>query len=251
VERTWLAEELLEKLGDEKCRFLLITGEPGAGKTSFAAWLAHRCPDWPRYFIRRDSRTPFKSGDARSLLLALGFQLAALRPALFQSRQLQVVVQQRIDTVTAGGEMVGVRVRELKASPFYQLSVHIQQDVHTIAGNVIGMLADQAVVGDRQLSVADLQHMALLDPAVALLREDPGARIVILIDALDELRFSSEGKSVVDWLADCPELPGNVRIVLLSRPERMLDQFRQKQGPWLKEVRIDPQSDTVRADLLL
>ncbi len=40
VERTWLAEQVEEALADPNCRFLLLTAEPGAGKTAFLAWLA-------------------------------------------------------------------------------------------------------------------------------------------------------------------------------------------------------------------
>lgn len=45
-------------LNDPACRFLLLTADPGAGKTALRAWLAHQNPAWLRYFIRRDSRTP-------------------------------------------------------------------------------------------------------------------------------------------------------------------------------------------------
>jgi hypothetical protein len=58
VERFWLAQRVEELLADPGCRFLLLSAEPGAGKTTFMAWLADRNPDWPRYFIRRDSKTP-------------------------------------------------------------------------------------------------------------------------------------------------------------------------------------------------
>src|SRR5437016_1268611 len=64
ITRAWLSERIETQLRDAGCRFLLLKGEPGVGKTAFMAWLARQHPDWPRYFIRRDSRTRLKSADA-------------------------------------------------------------------------------------------------------------------------------------------------------------------------------------------
>src|SRR5262245_30981848 len=51
VERDWIKEQLKSDLDEPNCRFLLITGEPGVGKTVFMAWMAHAHSDWLRYFI--------------------------------------------------------------------------------------------------------------------------------------------------------------------------------------------------------
>jgi hypothetical protein len=40
VERPWLAERVEAALKKGRCRFVLLTAEPGAGKTAFMAWLA-------------------------------------------------------------------------------------------------------------------------------------------------------------------------------------------------------------------
>ena len=54
-------EERLDKPG---CRYVVVVGEPGAGKSGVMAGLAARHCDWMRYFIRRDSITPLSGGDA-------------------------------------------------------------------------------------------------------------------------------------------------------------------------------------------
>ena len=57
VHRQWLANEIEDKLQEPRKRFVLLIGQPGMGKSSIMAQLAHHHPAWPRYFIRRDQRT--------------------------------------------------------------------------------------------------------------------------------------------------------------------------------------------------
>jgi hypothetical protein len=75
VRRDWLAAQLDEKLREPGKRFVLLTAEPGAGKSVFMAQLAHDHPDWLRYFIRATSALLSDVSD-KSLLLRIGYQLA-------------------------------------------------------------------------------------------------------------------------------------------------------------------------------
>ena len=250
VERPWLAAVIGKKLADPGCRFLLLTGEPGSGKTAIMAWLARRNRDWPRYFIRRDSQVPLNSGDARSLVFALGHQLAALRPDLFHPNKLEVVVRQHVGEITAGGRTVGISVEDLEVSPFYATALLVEQEAGLVAGELAGISVGRLVMEPRLLELANLQHLALLDPAELLLREEPDVHLVILVDALDELRYQTGAESALDWLSACPVLPANVRFLLTSRPdERLLELFRARQREWLLEVAIDADPDEVEADL--
>jgi hypothetical protein len=138
VERSWLAAQVEAELADSSCRFLLLTAEPGAGKTVLTAWLADQHKSWPRYFIRRDSRTPLSSGDARSLLFAIGHQLATIRPNLFHVDKLEIVVKQRIDTLARGGRAVGISVDDLYVSPFYKTALRVEQHARVVAGELEG-----------------------------------------------------------------------------------------------------------------
>jgi tetratricopeptide (TPR) repeat protein len=235
----WLAERVQAKLDDADCRFLLLTAEPGAGKTAFMTWLARRYPDCPRYFIRRDQRTPLGDVGARSLLLQIGCQLAATQPDLFTREQVEVAVEQRIGTVAETGQAIGAQVERIISSPFYQAVMQIQQQVKELKGNVIGIRVGEWITDPRLIPVDDLQYMALIDPALAMLQTHPDGRIVILIDALDELRYRPSQDTLLAWLATCPELPPNVRLVLSSRPdETLLTRFREAQQHWLRELNI-------------
>ena len=257
VRRDWLAASLDAQLADPECRFVLLTAEPGAGKSAFLAQLAADHPDWPVYFIRRDQRTAFEGAGARSLLLRVGFQLAALHPELYSLEQVRLEVEQRLGHVEGQG-VVGVEVERLIASPFHKTLIRVTQDIQTAGAPVAGIRIEEWVATPRLISLDDLQNLALLDPARAFARQRPDARIVILIDALDELRYQKPGEQrdqqpdegLLAWLESLPELPDIIRIVMTSRPaDAMLALLRQKQRPYLRELTISATDQLVKGDL--
>jgi WD40 repeat protein len=251
VARDWAAERIDAALGAPECRVVLVVGEPGAGKTGLLAWLARRHPEWLRYFIRRDQQSPLTSGDARSFLIAVGHQLAARRPQSFRLDRLEVVVRQEVGSVAAGGRAVGVHAKDLIASPFYATAIMVDQTVRELGGDLVGVEADRVVADPWLLEVETLQRLALVGPAGVLSDLDPDERVVVLVDAVDELRYrpgSSEG-SILDWLATCP-LPPNLRIVVASRPDdRLLARLRAARPGELRELVLDPDALETRRDL--
>lgn len=249
VERKWLVSRIEHALNDSSCRFVLVTGQPGIGKTTLMAELARQYPDSLRYFLRVDNRTPYRSGSAQSFLMSIGLQLALRRRELFRPEVLDGVVRQRVATIQSGGTVIGIKARDWIISPFYQATHTIDQKVDTVAGTLIGMDVGRLVTHRRLIDPANLQFLALIDPARALWQTDPTAQILILVDALDELHNNSKQESIVDWLARCAELPPNVRFVLTSRDDPFLEFFKQRQGHWLELEKISLSSDNVRQDL--
>jgi hypothetical protein len=250
LRRDWLAEALDEKLREPGRRFVLLTAEPGAGKSVFMAQLAHDHPEWLRYFIRRDQREVLADVSDKSFLLRVGYQLAARRPELFSQEALRLSVVQRIGEVGEQAEVVGAEVKRLTASPFYQKVLEIEQQVRLNRGKVVGLRVEELVVESRLLQVEDLLHLALIDPARALRRADPKQQIVILIDALDEISYHTTAENILAWLTNCPELPNNIRFVLTSRPpDELLNLFRNKQANRLTELAIAENDAHVKQDI--
>jgi WD40 repeat protein len=253
VARNWLVTRVQEALEEKDVRFVLLTGEPGSGKSGLMAHLARLHADWSRYFIRRDSVTALEGGDARRFMFSVGYQLARLRPSLFDPRRLDVVVKLRASRIGPGGRAVGIEMGDLRASPFYQESLRVSAEVDQVEGDLVGISARNVTLEPRLLDLSNLQYLALLDPAQALIDENPQARIVVLVDALDEVRYGARGENVVSWLAACPELPANVRFVVTSRPDPSLASFRQAKAAELVELAIDiekaEQRDRIREDL--
>ncbi len=250
LRRDWLAKQLDEKLQESGKRFVLLTAEPGAGKSAFMAQLAHDHSDWLRYFIRRDQREVLEGVSDKSLLLRIGYQLAARHPELFSQEQLRVSVTQRIGQVADGGEAVGAVVERLTASPFYRKILEIEQHVRVDQGKVIGLRVEELVIEPRLLQAEDLLHLALIDPAQALARLDPGKQLVILVDALDEIRYHQTAENILAWLTHCRDLPENIRFVLSSRPpDEALRSFCEKQVSRLTQLPIAESDPDVQRDI--
>ncbi len=247
VGRQWLNDQIVTALDEPGCRYLLLTGEPGAGKTVIAASLARQHPGWLRYFIRRNSWTALSGGDIRSFLFSIGHQLAAKKPTLFQPAKLEIVVNQRVEAIESTGQVVGIRIDDLQVSPFFQTALRVTQDVGEVEGLLTGIAVKEAHLEPRLLDPDNLQYLALFDPAKVLSTEGSTDRVVVLIDGLDELSGDS---SLLDWLANSPELPDNVRFVLISRPHSSLHLLTSRRAKSLVHLRIEPTQLEVRNDLI-
>jgi hypothetical protein len=70
LHRKRLADEIQEAIQQDLCQFVLITETPLTGKSTIMAQLALDNPDWLRYFIRRDQRSPRVIQDTLFLLQA-------------------------------------------------------------------------------------------------------------------------------------------------------------------------------------
>lgn len=251
IRRQWLADEVTEQMAKPGCHFVLLTAEPGAGKSGLLAQLADDHRDWPRYLIRRDQRQPLADASARAFLLRIGFQLAAAHPELFRPDQVRISVQQHIGELQEGGSAIAAAVDRIVSSPFYQTILEIGQQVERARGSVVGIHVGEWISDPRVIPISDLEGMALLDPLAALQREQPSTRITVLIDALDEVTGtdSEHGETVLDWLSAAGELPPNLRIIVTSRPNPQVRAFAEKQRDHVQEVQIRAGDKRVDRDL--
>ena len=249
VRRQWWADEIIRQLADPGCTYVVLTAEPGAGKTGLIAQLASDHPRWPRYFLRRDQQQPLADGTAHAVLERIGFQLVAIKPELFLGEPVEVSVDQRIDAVSRDGRVVGAEVDRMVASPFKRAALKIRQDVGLAEGEVVGLRIREWVTELQLLPVPDVAAMALITP---LLRaQDAGDReqIVVVLDALDEVAQIPGGQSILDWLADAPALPANLRVVVTARPSSAVETFVDRQGDRVRMLRFDPADVRVQEEL--
>jgi hypothetical protein len=252
VERGWLWDQIERAMDQPKARYILLCGEPGSGKSSFMAWIAAQHPEWPRYFIRRDQRAPLGDVGIRSFLLQVGFQLAARFPELFDKEQVRITVRSRVETLEPGAESYGAVIESIFASPFYRAVVDVSHQVQVSRGRSAALKIDEWVTDPRLVPQEDLAYMALIDPVCTFARQHPGRRLLILVDALDELRYRpAQGVNLLDWLTDCPELPDPVFFLLASREDRdLLAGLRSRREAALVEIPLDKTSVEMRRDVL-
>jgi hypothetical protein len=264
VGREWLVQEINALLADPTCRFVVLTGGAGTGKTALMAHLAATHPNWPRYFIRRDSRDLLSPGDATIFLLTIGGQLATLYPHLFHPENLEVIVRQQIEDVKTSGEAIGAKIGELHASPFYKVALRVEQEIQLVSGKATGLEIGRLVSEPRLLTMQNLQYLGLLAPARLLMQEHPDTQIVVLVDALDELRYSPADPDVLRALYELPlslsnvnrakrepapanEFPANLRFVVTSRREKFLDRLLGRSD--VRELQLDIAGENNQADL--
>jgi hypothetical protein len=81
VSRDWLVKEVELLLADPNCRFVVLTAEPGAGKSAFAAQFVHEhsADETLVYFIRRDQVARLDDVSAIRFFLRIGLQLRSAR----------------------------------------------------------------------------------------------------------------------------------------------------------------------------
>ena len=243
IRRDTLAKKIRDAIDQENCRFVLLTGAPGTGKSTFMAQLAEENPNWLRYFIRRDQRSPLGDPGSRSFLMQMGFQFAALHPDVFKLDQIRVSVETIVRRVESSGSLVSARIGRILASPFVQMVLEVRTQVEEAGGRVCGLEVGEWVSDPRLLSPNDLAKLALFDTARAL-QEKNGEHLVILVDALDELRYHPHLDSLLDWLEKCGDIPENVRFILSSRGDpALLGGFCRTQNHWLHEISLDQYED--------
>ncbi|MDM0030118.1 AAA family ATPase [Variovorax saccharolyticus] len=207
--RGWVLPELLHWWDADKERMLLLTGDPGTGKSMLLAWLAGfgPGPDAPEeraararlraavhaaHFCRASSRNITPQAFAESMANQLVQALPGFADALVQSLsdRVQIVGSAHAGVAAHGSTVSGVTIGRLE----------------------IGGLGAEAAF-DRTF-VAPLKALP------------PGPPLLLLVDALDEAR-ADDSRTLVDLLSRLDDLPPRVRLLATSRDDpRVLKHYR-------------------------
>jgi WD domain, G-beta repeat len=238
VDRPWLTSAVAAALADPDCRIVLLTGEMGTGKSTFVEGWNARHPASLLYSIRKDSHHRNRSGAANDLLEAIVRHFTGVFPRLFRPQGITISAAQDADEVAAAGSVTGIRIDELIGLPFAPLAIELVQLIGRVSGQVSGIEIGRYVTDPRLLATETLAELALLDPARSA--GDSDQRLIIVIDALDELAAAGEGHaaSIIGWLEDSPAFPPAVRFLISSRPGHHLDTLRQVHAESLREISL-------------
>jgi energy-coupling factor transporter ATP-binding protein EcfA2 len=209
VGRRWVLDEISGWLEMGSERYLVITGEPGSGKTALAAWLAGAGPV-PKDADAATGLARLRGGwDAVHFCVARG-QRGTVDPGQF-ARSLAEQLAQRYDAFAIAAID--------RIAPEVNISVEARENW----GTVIGLKLGRLVIAER--NAQDVYNRAVREPLQELIAQRPDVTVWILVDALDEA-LAAEGTNIVELIAGSGDLPPGVRFLLTTRREpRVLDQF--------------------------
>lgn len=202
VGRVWVLDEVAawQSAGPE--RVLLITGNPGSGKSMLASWLAGGGPppdDAPaaaawQQVVARWSAAHFCVG---------ADQAGSIDPIGFSKRLAAQLAQQ-----FPGYAQALTRAREPGTA------VTVSQKAGTNLGTMVGAYIESFVVNNS--NPHDTFNRLVRDPLAELAKSCPGLAVYILVDALDEA-LAYPAPNIVTLLRGINDLPPGVRLCVTSR----------------------------------
>ncbi|HWQ11222.1 MAG TPA: zinc-ribbon domain-containing protein [Roseiflexaceae bacterium] len=238
VGRQWLRDAVNAFLQAPGPRSLLLLGEPGSGKTTFMADLVRR-RGYVHHFIGKGSRLDL--ADAQEwrnpirFAESLGYQL--LRDYggwIMRWEDWGIQVTQEVRELQ--GLLVGATVNRLTAAhrPADRPLLTVAQEAARFGpgARMIGVF-----VREWRTDIEQVVQQLLITPLRAIAERWPEQQVVLVIDGLDEAaEYSTPANSIVRFLPD-GTLPGNIRLLLASRPGPHLtrDVLQQAQAFWLSE----------------
>lgn len=225
-DRGWLTNLIHQHLADSECRIVLLTGPPGAGKSTIMGHLAEQHDKWLRYFIRRagetDSDAHSHEGGVTSFFTQIGFQLLNLwGEDLFPRPDTNLTGELDVSEVGPGADVAVLRVAEWFTSPFQRQAIRAKLKAGKVYGRAT-VVEIGRLVTDAGMAPMELEDAALGEPLRRLADRHPGDRVVVLLDGLDEVRFRDGATDVARWLSGHQQFPPNLRIVVASRPDNPL-----------------------------
>jgi hypothetical protein len=167
--------------------YFILTGDPGVGKSAFAAHLVRNQPDQFAAYHFCSAR--------------LG---GWINPTAF-SRSVSKQLSLRVDDFAS--KLLGREGVQINAT---QVIGHIS------TGRAVNVLIENLEISGPE----DAFDRLVRAPLVALAASGRSALIVILVDGLDEALAYSGSCTIVDLLSRSRDLPPNLRFVLTSRAER-------------------------------
>jgi hypothetical protein len=212
--REWVFRAVDRWLGDpEAARILLLTGEPGCGKTAIAARLVQFSVDaaTPPDGVKRLkpgflSARHFCSGDHRWI----------------SPHRFSEAVSHQLGRYPEFSEALAESLRPRAGEGKTPAQV-IHQEVRRVEKNgvVIGSIIKNITVGEEVRPEHAFTRL-VLEPLQALSPQEEGHKVVILVDALDEALAHSGKANIVSLLAGAKDLPKGVHFLLTCRNDSSL-----------------------------
>lgn len=212
--RTWMLPRLASWLKQTDERMLILTGEPGTGKSMLTAWLAGAGP------LSADAEARAQLEQIRSLVKAAHFCVAASGSCSPRSFA-ETVANQLTESVPGFGNALAATLKS-------QVRISTVQRVVTAeAGSrVIGVHIERLDLGGLGEELS-FDH-AFREPLRRLYANGYNDLILILVDALDEAATYTGAIDLVRLLAKLDDLPQNVRFLVTTRSDPRVLKYYSK-----------------------
>lgn len=207
--REWVFAEVSQWLQDPGGpRFLVITGEPGSGKTAIAAQLY-------RY---SQNIAPATGGLNSGFLSAVHFCSTRDR------RTLQPQSFAEMLAVQLAGRYPEFAKALVEKGSSGQIRLEVKQTIEANTGNVTGIQIHNLDLSTVQPGDAFIR--AVREPLEVVCQQNPALQVVVLVDALDEaLKYGKD--NIGNLLAESQYMAKGVRFIVTSRPQNeILDKLR-------------------------
>ena len=205
-------------------RYLVVSGEPGSGKTALAARLVRDGKTTAYHFcLQGRTETVDPRAFLRLIILQLVNSLPGFGPALLQGEGPTIDVKQDVAVLAPGGKLVGIMIGNLDLdAPLPRLK--ITQNVGSVSegGAVKSMEVHNVLLPD--LPPSEMFRRFIAEPlgrgAVSF-----GSVAVILVDGLD-VALAAPGENILDLVAGTGDLPPQLRFIVTTRPDpRVMTRF--------------------------
>lgn len=201
VGREWFFEEVDRWLATAQPRVMLLTANPGVGKSAIAARLTE---------VRASN------------LLAYHFCTSRDSGTIVPNRILRALAAQFIETLPGYGEALANTI------DVYRNEINVNIRVETqLGGKIVGVHIENLVAGNPH----EVLDILLRQPLLQL--TPPAQPTFILIDSLDEAVTYSGGEHLPQLLSKVADLPPWVRLLCTTRPDRRVLRYFDALDPYL------------------
>jgi hypothetical protein len=207
--RVWALDQVAEWLDGGAERFLLLTGEPGSGKSALAAWLAGT-GDPPENVAAKSRLQQVRASWHAAHFCVADQQRGSVNPIRFAQSLASQLADRHEEYARAALERIAPEIR-------------IEQQAREVWGTVIGAQIGKLIVTSNP---EDVYNRAVREPLEELASKRPDLRVNILVDALDEA-MTVAPPNIVTLLAGSGDFPAGARFLLTSRNDpKVTEQFK-------------------------
>ena len=218
IGRDWLFQSIDDWLqSDNGSRFFSIIGEPGSGKTAIAARLVGY------------STGTFETGETWKCI-GPGFLSAAHFCSLRDAGWTDPLQFVRSIAHQLGQRYPAFWAALINTPGENPVNITSSVDVASNRGTVVGVSIENLIItGTPKPSSVFVR--VIRTPLEALFKQDPKARITVLVDALDEAEdAASEGDSIASLILKTAALPSGLRFIVTTRPVATIEPALQRVG---------------------